>query len=75
MSSQADEESSIKSIIRKKCRLQTTNSNHEYAIAENHLNRDFSAQATGQKWVSDVDLPQGVHLVPLISKPERDGYS
>ncbi len=45
---------SIKSIIRKKYRVQTTDSDHEYAIAENHLNRDFSAQANGQKWVSDL---------------------
>jgi transposase InsO family protein len=45
---------SIKSIIRKKYRVQTTDSDHEYAVAENHLNRDFSAQAIGQKWVSDL---------------------
>ena len=44
----------IKSIIRKKYRVQTTDSEHEYAIAENHLNRDFSAQVIGQKWVSDL---------------------
>ena len=44
----------IKSIIRKKYRVQTTDSDHAYAIAENHLNRDFSAQSTGQKWVSDL---------------------
>lgn len=44
----------IKSIIRKKYRVQTTDSNHKYAVAENHLNRDFSAQTTGQKWVSDL---------------------
>lgn len=44
----------IKSIIKRKYRVQTTDSDHEYAIAENHLNRDFSAQATGQKWVSDL---------------------
>jgi transposase InsO family protein len=25
-----------------------------YAISENHLNRDFSAQTIGQKWVSDL---------------------
>ncbi len=31
----------IKSIIRKKYRVQTTDSNHEYAIAENNLNRNF----------------------------------
>ena len=45
---------SIKSIIRKKYWVQTTDSNHEYAVAENHLNQDFSAQAIGQKWVSDL---------------------
>ena len=44
----------IKSIIRKKYRVQTTNSEHKYSIAENHLNRDFSTQRTGQKWVSDL---------------------
>ena len=44
----------IKSIIRKKYRVQTTDSNHAYAIADNHLNRDFSASDTGQKWVSDL---------------------
>jgi transposase InsO family protein len=43
----------IKSIIRKKYRVQTTDSKHEYSVAQNHLNRDFSAQTTGQKWVSD----------------------
>ena len=44
----------IKSIIRKKYRVQTTDSKHEYALAENHLNRNFSAQKVGQKWVSDL---------------------
>lgn len=44
----------IKSIIRKKYRVQTTDSNHLYAVDENHLNRDFSAQAVWQKWVSDL---------------------
>ncbi len=34
--------------------MQTTDSDHGYAIAENHLNRDFSAPSTGQKWVSDL---------------------
>jgi putative transposase len=44
----------IKSIIRKKYGMQTTDLNHEYAVAENHLNRDFSAQTVGQKWVSNL---------------------
>jgi hypothetical protein len=63
----------IKSIIRKKYRMQIIDSHHQYAIAENHLNREFSVQVTRQKWVSDLDLPQGVHLGPLISELKRDG--
>lgn len=47
-------EANIKSIIRKKYKVQTTDSKHEYAVAENHLNRDFSTQTIGQKWVSDL---------------------
>lgn len=44
----------LKSIIRKKYKVQTTDSKHVYAVAENHLNRNFSAQKIGQKWVSDL---------------------
>lgn len=44
----------IRSIISKKYRVQTTNSKHLYALAENLLNRDFSADKLGQKWVSDL---------------------
>jgi transposase InsO family protein len=44
----------IKSIIRQKYRVQTTDSNHGYPVAENHLNRDFSAERLAQKWVSDL---------------------
>jgi hypothetical protein len=43
----------IKSIIRKKYRVQTTYSKHTYLVSENHLNREFSAQTIGQKWVMD----------------------
>jgi putative transposase len=45
---------SIRSIIRRKYRVQTTDSNHGYAIAENYLNRDFSATRLAEKWVSDL---------------------
>ena len=55
--------------------MQTTDSDHDYAIVDNHLNRDFSAQATGQKWVSDLDLPQGEHLGPLTLELKKDGYT
>lgn len=44
----------IKSIIRKKYRVQTTDSNHGYQPAPNILNRDFYAEHIGQKWVSDL---------------------
>lgn len=44
----------IKSITHKKFRVSTTDSNHDYPIAKNHLNREFSATESAQKWVSDL---------------------
>jgi transposase InsO family protein len=44
----------IRSIIRRKYRVQTTDSNHGFAIAENYLNRNFSATRLAEKWVSDL---------------------
>ena len=44
----------IQSIIRKKYRVNTTDSSHGFRVAENHLNRDFTAARPGQKWVSDI---------------------
>ncbi len=44
----------LQSIIRKKYKVTTTQSNHSYQVAENHLNRDFYAEQPGQKWVSDI---------------------
>ena len=44
----------ISSIIRKRYRVQTTDSNHVYTVAENYLSRDFSAERPAQKWVSDL---------------------
>jgi transposase InsO family protein len=44
----------LRSIINKKYKCTTTDSNHSFSIAENHLDRDFSAERTGQKWVSDI---------------------
>lgn len=44
----------IRSIIRRKYRVQTTDSIHGYAIEENYLNRDFSATRLAEKWVSDL---------------------
>lgn len=44
----------IKSIMYQKNRVQTTDSKHDYPIANNLLNRQFSAEKPGQKWVSDI---------------------
>jgi len=44
----------LKSIINRKYRCTTTDSNHSLPVAENHLDRDFSATRPGQKWVSDI---------------------
>ncbi|WP_317175574.1 IS3 family transposase [Pontibacter beigongshangensis] len=44
----------IQSVIRKKYRVQTTDSSHTYTVAENHLARDFQAVRPAEKWVSDL---------------------
>ena len=44
----------LRSIINKKYRCTTTDSNHHLPVADNRLDRDFSASRTGQKWVSDI---------------------
>lgn len=43
----------LRSKIRKKYKV-TTDSNHSYQVAENLLQRDFSADALSQKWVGDI---------------------
>lgn len=44
----------LRSIMYKKFRVQTTESNHSYPVSENVLNREFTADKPGQKWVSDI---------------------
>lgn len=44
----------IRSIMYKKYRVQTTDSSHHYPVAKNLLNREFTANKPGQKWVSDI---------------------
>lgn len=44
----------IRSITCKKFRGITTESRHDFPVAENHLSRDFKAHMPGQKWVSDI---------------------
>lgn len=50
----------LKSIICKKYRGVTTDSKHNFPIAENHLKRDFHSSSPGHKWVSDITyIPTG----------------
>lgn len=44
----------IRSIMYKKYRVQTTESDHDYPVVKNLLNREFTADKPGQKWVSDI---------------------
>jgi putative transposase len=46
-------ENGIKSKVVKKYKA-TTNSKHNYPVAENILNREFHAEKPNQKWVSDI---------------------
>jgi putative transposase len=45
---------SIRSIITKKFRVSTTDSNHFYVLSDHLLVRDFTAPALAEKWVSDI---------------------
>lgn len=44
----------IRSIISRRFRVATTDSNHGQIPSENLLERDFTAVGPGQKWVSDI---------------------
>jgi transposase InsO family protein len=44
----------IRSIITKKFRVSTTDSNHSYVLSDYLLDRDFTAPAPAEKWVSDI---------------------
>lgn len=44
----------IRSKIRSKYRVSTTNSNHSYPISPNLLKRDFQTNGPGEVWVSDI---------------------
>jgi transposase InsO family protein len=64
----------IKSTIRKKW-VQTTDSKHTYALAENLLDRDFYAINIGEKWVSDLTYIQTgegwLYLTTVIDLADR----
>ncbi len=44
----------IKSILSKKFRVTTADSNHSFPVAKNLLERDFISNDLGEKWVSDI---------------------
>lgn len=44
----------IRSCVSKKFKVVTTNSNHDYPIAPNKLNQQFTASAPNQVWVADI---------------------
>ena len=44
----------IRSIVDKRFRICTTDSNHNYPVAKNLLNRDFAPENIGKAWVSDL---------------------
>ena len=44
----------LKSVVSKQFKVCTTDSKHNFPIAKNLLNRDFTALKLGEKWVSDI---------------------
>lgn len=65
----------ICSIMYKKYRVQTTDSAHDYPVAKNLLNREFTADKPGQKWVSDITyIPTGegwLYLTTVLDLADR----
>lgn len=44
----------LKSVVSKQYKVCTTDSNHQLPISNNQLNRGFSCDKLGEKWVSDI---------------------
>ena len=44
----------LRSVLKNKFKVCTTDSNHSYPVAKNQLNRNFESKQLGQKWVSDI---------------------
>ncbi len=65
----------IRSIMYKKYRVQTTDSSHDYPVAKNLLNREFTADKPGRKWVSDITyIPTGegwLYLTTILDLADR----
>jgi transposase InsO family protein len=65
----------IRSIMYKKYRVQTTDSSHDYPVAKNLLNREFTTDKPAQKWVSDITyIPTGegwLYLTIVLDLADR----
>ena len=64
----------IRSKVKKKYKI-TTDSNHSYRVAENLLQRDFSADSLSRKWVGDIiyiHTDKGwLYLITVIDLADR----
>ncbi len=65
----------LKSIVRRKYHIKTTDSKHSYAVCENYLDQAFTAERIAQKWVSDltyIKTAEGwLYLTPVIDLADR----
>ena len=65
-------EAGIQAKSQRKFRVTTTDSNHTQPVAENTLNRKFTAQQRNQKWVADITylatLEGWLYLVMSVRK-------
>jgi transposase InsO family protein len=48
----------LRSVLGKKFRVRTTDSNHNLPLAKNILDRNFTSSVLGGKWVSDITYVQ-----------------
>jgi putative transposase len=56
----------LASVVHKRFRVTTTDSNHDHPVFENRLDRDFVAAAPNQKWAADITyIPTGEGFVYL----------
>jgi putative transposase len=62
-------ENGLISVLKSKYKA-TTNSNHNYPVAPNLLNKDFAAESRNQKWVGDITraVPDAVWTTTMQNK-------
>lgn len=65
----------VRSIVNRKSRVTTTDSNHDHPVFENRLDRDFAADAPDRKWAADityVDTDEGfLYLAGVVDLYSR----